>query len=190
MTFAKKLVMAIGGGSRCRIHVTRRAQRPDSAMAQPEFGRQWRDLKLIEMIMIGAIGLIGGIAVGTQAPIAAAMSQRVGGASSSLVVHLGGLVASLVLLIARRGEQIHEWRNLPWYMLGCGALGLVLYLSLSHTVPRIGATSAIALLIVGQLLTGMVIDHFGAFDIPTRAVDLNRTLAFALLVAGAYLMIR
>ena len=140
--------------------------------------------------MIGIIGLIGGIAVGTQAPIAGAMSQRVGGASSSLIVHLGGAVASLALLIARRGEQVHEWRNLPWYMLGCGAFGLVLYLSLSHTVPRVGATSAIALLLVGQLLAGMTIDHFGAFDIPARAVDLNRILAIALLLAGAYLMVR
>ena len=140
--------------------------------------------------MIIAIGLIGGIAVGTQAPIAGAMSQRVGGASSSLIVHLGGAVASLLLLITRGGEQIHEWRNLPWYMLGCGAFGLVLYLSLSHTVPRLGAASAITLLIVGQLLAGIVIDHFGAFDIPTRGLDPNRILAVALVLAGAYLMVR
>lgn len=140
--------------------------------------------------MIIAIGLIGGIAVGTQAPIAGAMGQRIGGASSSLVVHLGGAVASLLLLIARRGEQIDEWRNLPWYMLGCGAFGLVLYLSLSHTIPRVGATAAIAMLIVGQLLAGVVIDHYGAFGIAVRELDLNRIIAIVLLLAGAYLMVR
>ncbi len=145
---------------------------------------------MIETIMIIAIGLIGGIAVGIQAPIAGAMGQRVGGASSSLIVHLGGAVASLLLLIARGGEQIHEWRKLPWYMLGCGAFGLVLYLSLRHTVPRLGAASAITLLVVGQLLAGIVIDHFGAFDIPIRGLDLNRIMAVALLLAGAYLMVR
>ena len=145
---------------------------------------------MIETLIIVAIGLIGGIAVGTQAPIAGAMGQRVGGASSSLIVHLGGAVASLLLLIARQGEQIHEWRNLPWYMLGCGAFGLVLYLSLNHTIPRVGATTAITLLIVGQLLTGLVIDHLGAFGITARAVDLNRIVATALLLAGAYLMVR
>jgi len=145
---------------------------------------------MIETIIIIAIGLIGGIAVGTQAPIAGAMSQRVGGASSSLIVHLGGAVASLLLLIARRGEQIQEWRNLPWYMLGCGAFGLVLYLSISYTVPKVGATSAIALLIVGQLLAGMVVDQIGAFDMPIRTLDGNRILAATLLLSGAYLMIR
>jgi len=79
---------------------------------------------VIETIFIIAIGLMGGVAVGTQAPIAGAMGQRIGGASSSLIVHLGGTVASLLLLIARRGEQIEEWPTLPWYMPGCGAFGL------------------------------------------------------------------
>ena len=133
---------------------------------------------------------MGGIAVGTQAPIAGAMGQRIGGASSSLIVHLGGAVASLLLLIARRGEQIEGWRTLPWYMLGCGAFGLVLYLSLNHTIPRVGATASIAMLIVGQLLAGMVIDHFGAFGLATRALDPGRIAALALLLAGAYLMVR
>ncbi|MDH3673272.1 MAG: DMT family transporter [Gammaproteobacteria bacterium] len=137
-----------------------------------------------------AVGLMGGIAVGTQAPIAGAMGQRIGGASSSLIVHLGGALASLALLIARKGELIHEWRSLPWYMLGCGALGLVLYLSLTHTLPKVGATTAITLLIVGQLLAGLVIDHFGAFGITTRAVDASRVGAVLLLLAGAYLMVR
>ena len=145
---------------------------------------------MIETITIVAIGLLGGIAVGTQGPIAGAMGQRVGGASSSLIVHLGGAVASLLLLIVRRGEQIQEWRSLPWYMLGCGALGLVLYLSLNHTIPRVGATAAITMLIVGQLFAGMMIDHYGAFGIVPRVLDANRIAAVVLLLAGAYLMIR
>ena len=145
---------------------------------------------MIETITIVAIGLLGGIAVGTQGPIAGAMGQRVGGASSSLIVHLGGAVASLLLVIVRRGEQIQEWRSLPWYMLGCGALGLVLYLSLNHTIPRVGATAAITMLIVGQLLAGMMIDHYGAFGIMPRVLDANRIAAVVLLLAGAYLMIR
>lgn len=145
---------------------------------------------MIETVLIVAIGLIGGIAVGTQAPIAGVMAQRVGGASSSLIVHLGGALASLILLLMRRGEQIGEWRSLPWYMLGCGAFGLVLYLSLSHTIPRIGAAGAITLLVVGQLLAGMVIDHFGAFGMATRPIQPDRVAAIGLLLAGAYLMVR
>lgn len=145
---------------------------------------------MLELAITIGIGLIGGIAVGTQAPISGAMSQRVGGAASSFIVHLGGLIASSALLLSRGGENIDKWRELPWYMLGCGALGLVLYLSISHTIPKLGAVAAIALIIVGQLLAGVVIDCLGAFGSVPRELDLCRIAGIALLLAGAYLVIK
>jgi len=145
---------------------------------------------MFETLLVVAIGFAGGIAVGTQAPIAGAMGHRIGGAAGSLIVHLGGAVASLALLVARGGEGIGQWRSLPWYMLGSGVFGLILYLSLSQTIPRLGATTAITLVVVGQLVAGMVIDHFGLFEVQTRSVDLQRIAATALLLIGAYLMLR
>ncbi|WP_298442342.1 DMT family transporter [uncultured Ferrimonas sp.] len=145
---------------------------------------------MLDLMITVAIGLIGGIAVGTQAPIAAAMSQRVGGAASSVIVHAGGLVASLLLLFGRGGEGMSQWRELPWYMLGCGALGLVLYLTISHTMPKLGAVAAIALIIIGQLVAGVVIDSLGAFGAVPKALDLTRLVGIGVLLLGAYLVIK
>ncbi len=145
---------------------------------------------MVELVITIAIGLIGGLAVGTQTPIAGAMSQRIGGAASSVIVHLGGLIASLILLFSRRGEDIAQWRELPWYMLGCGGFGLILFLSVSHTIPKLGAVSAITLIIVGQLLAGVIIDYLGAFGTIPRGLDINRMAGLALLFVGAFLIIR
>jgi transporter family-2 protein len=65
-----------------------------------------------------------------------------------------------------------------------------LYLSLSHTVPRVGVATAITLLVVGQLLAGMVIDHFGAFGLDAQPLRADRIAAVVLLLGGAYLMLR
>lgn len=145
---------------------------------------------MLETILIVCIGLIGGIAVGIQTPVVGSMSDRIGGVAGSLVIHLSGAIASLVILVFRGGENISEWRSLSWYMLASGVFGLVLFMSLSQTVPKLGATSAITLIVVGQLFAGMVIDHFGLFDVASRSIDLNRIAASALLLAGAYLMVR
>ena len=144
---------------------------------------------MFETLLIVGIGLAGGFAVGAQAQIAGSMGNRIGGAAGSFIVHLGA-VASLALLIFRGGENISEWRHLPWYMLGSGLFGLVLYLTLSQTIPKLGATSAIALVVVGQLLVGLLIDHFGLFDASVKSIDLSRIAAAILLLAGAYLMLR
>ncbi len=57
-------------------------------------------------------------------------------------------------------------------------------------MPRLGATTAIALIIIGQLMIGMVIDQFGLFGVPLRSIDGWRVSAAILLIAGGYLMVR
>jgi transporter family-2 protein len=145
---------------------------------------------MLEIVLTLFIGLLGGVAVGVQGPIAGAMSQRVGGTASSFVVHVSGAILSGLLLGLRGGENIQNWRALPWYMLGSGVFGLVLYLTISHTLPRLGATTAVTLIIVGQLMMGMLIDQFGWFGVAIRPIDGWRVAAVVLLLAGGYLMVR
>ncbi|NWF68274.1 MAG: DMT family transporter [Chloroflexi bacterium] len=145
---------------------------------------------MLETFFNFVVGLIGGIAVGLQSPIAGTMSQRVGGAASSFIVHVSGALFSGLLLLLRGGENIRAWRSLPWYMLVSGAFGVILYLTLTHTLPRVGTTTAATLLIVGQLLIGVLTDHFGWFGLPLRPLDLTRGVALLLLLAGAWLLLR
>jgi transporter family-2 protein len=144
----------------------------------------------MDRILTLLIGLLGGIAVGIQGPIVTAMGQRVGGASGSLIVHISGALFSALLLASRGGENITAIRSLPWYMLAAGGFGLLLYLTLNHTIPRLGAAPALVLIIVGQLTLGMIIDHFGWLGVPQRPIDLTRLLAAGLLFLGGWLMVR
>lgn len=145
---------------------------------------------MVETILAVFIGLIGGFAVGMQTPLSGIMSERVGGASSSFIIHLSGAIVSGLLLVVRGGEKIQAWRSLPWYMLGLGTFGVILYLTLSYTIPRLGATAAVTLVIVGQLSMGVIIDTFGWFGISARPLDVTRVLAVGLLLAGAYLIVK
>jgi bacterial/archaeal transporter family-2 protein len=143
---------------------------------------------MFETILTILIGLLGGISVGIQSPLAGAISQRVGGAAGSLIIHVSGAVFSLALLLMRGGENIRALNTLPWYLFGAGGFGLLLYLTLSHTLPRLGAGAALTLIIAGQLLMGLLIDQFGWFGAVVRPIDLTRILA--VLLAGAYLLVR
>jgi len=136
------------------------------------------------------IGVLGGLAVGMQGPIASQMSQRIGSAASSFVVHVSGAILSGALLLALGGENVRNWRGLSWYMFLSGGFGLVLYLTLNHTMPRLGATTALALIIIGQLVMGILIDQFGLFGVAVRPVDLARLLGAGMLVIGGYLVVR
>ena len=142
------------------------------------------------MLLTVLIGTLGGVAVGLQGPIAAQMSKRVGSAASSFVVHVSGAFLSGALLLTRGGENIQNWRGLSWYMLGSGAFGVVLYLTINHTMPRLGATTALALIIIGQLAMGILIDHFGLFGVEIRQLSAIRLMGLILLIGGGYLVVR
>jgi bacterial/archaeal transporter family-2 protein len=92
--------------------------------------------------------------------------------------------------VVRGGEQLQNWRKLSWYMWSAGAFGVLLYLTLTRTMPRLGAATALVLVIIGQLGVGMLIAHLGLFGVPVRHTDGSRVVAAALLITGGYLMAR
>ena len=136
------------------------------------------------------IGLIGGVAVGIQTPLAGVIGQRVGGTASSFIIHLSGMILSGVLLFVRGGEKVRDWHTLPWYMLGAGIFGVILYQTINITLPRLGSTMMITLIIIGQLVTGIVIDHFGLLGVATRHIDISRVIGIVALLIGGYLIAR
>lgn len=154
------------------------------------FMNQYWEMTMTGTILIVLVGLIGGAAVGFQSPLAGAIGQRLGGTASSFIVHLSGLLFSGVWLVLRGGENIRNWKTLPWYMLCVGIFGLILYQTINITIPKLGATTALTLVIVGQLLAGILIDHFGWLGVVVRPLDATRLIGVAVLLLGAYLISR
>jgi transporter family-2 protein len=136
------------------------------------------------------VGLIGGLAVGIQGPLSGAVSAKLGPVASSFIIHLGGFAASGLLLIVLGGEKIRDWQSIPTPYLFSGIFGLILYLTFSYTLPRIGASNAIALLVAAQMILAMLIDHFGWFGVAQHSIDLTRMIGVVLLIGGAFLISR
>lgn len=134
--------------------------------------------------------VVGGVAIGIQNPLAAVMGERIGPLESAFIVHLGGALAGGALLLAFGGGRVAAWRDVPPHALGAGLLGLMLVSSVAFAVPRIGLTATVALVITGQLLLSAWLDHHGLMGVAVRPVDATRALGVALLLGGAWLVVR
>lgn len=145
---------------------------------------------MLAIIVVLFIGIIGGIAAGLQAPFAGLMGQRLGNMESIFVTYGGGgLVIALIIMFAG-GGNLGAWRNVPWYVFAAGPLGLVIVGSLSYTVPRLGAAAATTLFVTAWLIISALIDHFGLFGTPLRALGLLRVTGIAALLIGTWLIVR
>ncbi len=143
------------------------------------------------IFFIIVIGLIGGVAVGIQAPLSSILTQRLGALESIFIVHVGGAIISLIpLLLFYGGGKLGSWRNVPWYALWAGALGLVVIFSMGHMIPRIGVATALIILLTGQLFIGTILDHFGLLGAIQRPLDGTRILGLAVVLAGVWLSVK
>jgi transporter family-2 protein len=149
-----------------------------------------RDLTMSSMAIVILIGLLGGVAVGLQQPLSSLMSGRMGTMEGVLIIQLGGLVAAGAVVAARRGGGLSEWRGIPWYALGAGVLSLAIIGAVSYAIPRVGTVTSTFLIVTGQLLASVIIDHYGLFDTSVRQLDPSRLLGIGVLFAGIWLIVR
>ena len=142
------------------------------------------------LIIVIIVGLIGGVAVAFQVPLAGIITQKMGMLESAFLVHLGGAITAAVLLVFIAGGKVSEWRELPWWVYLSGSLGIIVISSVTYAIPRIGVASALTLLVVGQVVVGALLDHYGLLVETARPMDPVRMLGVGVLFLGTWLIVR
>jgi transporter family-2 protein len=145
---------------------------------------------MTSIALIVVIGLMGGIAIGLQAPLASAINQRLGILESVFIVHLGGLIAVGVPLLFMGGGRLAQWQTVSPLALSAGLLGVVVVGSTVLMVPRIGVAAAIVLIITGQLFMAATIDHFGLFGVLLKPLTVHRLIGLGLVLLGVWWALR
>ena len=142
------------------------------------------------LLLIILVGLIGGLSIGLQSPMASLITQKLGTLESVFIVHIGGAVVALIPLLMYGGGHLGQWRSLPWYTFGAGVFGLVVIAAISFMIPRVGVAPALIILLAGQLLMGAILDHFGWLGLAQRPLDLARVSGLAVVMIGVWLSVK
>lgn len=135
------------------------------------------------------IAAIAGVAIATQGQFIGAIDRALGPITTVFITYAGGgLLATLIWLFTRR--SLSNIRDVPWYSWTAGLLGLIIVGAIGYATPRLGLSRAMIVIVGAQLLTAVVIDHFGLFGAPVRTVDLSRAAGVILAFAGVWLVVR
>ena len=135
------------------------------------------------------IVLLGGVAVAIQAVVNGALSRSLVAALPAGAVSFGvGFAALLILsLITGAGGSFSKLPELPWWQWIGGILGAYYVFSMIFGVPQLGVVSAMAALILGQMLAALALDATGAFGMAVHAITPARIGAVVLVGAGLLL---
>ena len=135
--------------------------------------------------------VLGGAATALQAPTNARMMGAVGSPVNAAFVSfaVGTAALGILAVVLQVRPDIAASRALPWYAWVGGLYGAIFVVAAAWGVPRLGVATTILLMVAGQLLLSVVLDHFGAMGMPKQPISLGRVAGIGLVIAGV-LMVR
>lgn len=140
-----------------------------------------------------ALAVLAGMSVVMQQVLNSNLKIALGSAAwagfASYVV--GTLCMFFVALAMAEPFQLPQaLRTSPWWLWLGGAFGAVFIGLAIILIPQLGAATFFALLLTGQVLTSLALDHSGAFGLDRRPIDAYRLLGAAMLIGGVLLIRR
>jgi len=136
--------------------------------------------------------LLAGAATALQGPTNARLVTAVGSPLNAAFVSfaVGTVALGLLALAIQTRPDVGAMKALPWWAWMGGFYGCAFVISAAWGVPRLGVATTITLMIAGQLLLSLALDHFGAFGVEKQPLSLGRIAGVALVIGGVVLVRR
>lgn len=138
------------------------------------------------------IAALAGVAMAIQGSINSALGKVIGLWESTFVVHLIGLaVVTILLFVVRIGSgSLGEIVRAPWYVYLGGVLGVLIIYGVVRSIPQVGVAPATTAIILGQIFTAGLVDHFGLFGMKRIPFSYYQLLGSLLMAGGAWLILK
>jgi transporter family-2 protein len=137
------------------------------------------------MYAFGAAGC--GAAIAVQAAANGRLGKNLADPGWAAALSLCGSFAAMLLILLAVRPTPPAWgafKATEWWNWIGGPLGVVVVGSGAILAPRLGATLFIALVVAGQLVCSLALDHFALVGLPEARLTVGRLVGVLLVVAG------
>ena len=143
------------------------------------------------MPVLSLVALIAGAMLPLQATLNARLGRLLGSPIWAAAVSGAVLTLALILvglLVLRFLPTFAGAATLPWWAWTGGLCGAFVLTATTAVAPRLGAAAMVALVVAGQVVCSLLLDHFGLFGLASHPLTPRRFAAAVLLIAGATLI--
>jgi transporter family-2 protein len=111
--------------------------------------------------------------------------MRAAGIGPALVINTTVVLVGTILLWFATGAPRNFFpTDTPWTQYVGGVFGFIVIATAVLVFPRLGAAYAIALMVCGQCLAALAIDHYGLMGMEQSPLTTQRLLGAALVAGG------
>jgi transporter family-2 protein len=134
--------------------------------------------------------LLAGAMLPLQFGINAQLAEWVGGSVRAALVSfvVGAVALFFAALTTVRDGWPERAGDAPWWIWIGGLLGAFYVLGSIVTAPKLGAATLVALILAGQAIASLLVDHFGWVGFEEHPITAVRVVGVLLLAGGVALV--
>lgn len=134
------------------------------------------------------IMLAAGLGIPVLAALNATLGQFLGSPVAAVTVLLCvAFSATFVILLTTSSLSFARLAEAPRHLFLAGLLVTFYMLSITAIAPHFGVGNAIFFVLLGQLISAAVVDHFALFGASGSPVSLTRSLGLGVMALGVWI---
>lgn len=138
-------------------------------------------------MMYHLLAIVIGAFMAIMIPMNGILSEMTGIYKGSVIIHVIGLVAIILVLFINKAKVGFQ-KGVPIYLYNAGAIGVFTVLFISMSFSELGVSMTIALSLLGQSITAIVIDHFGLLGMKIMRFEQKKLIGLLLISSGIIVM--
>ncbi len=132
--------------------------------------------------------LAAGVGIPILAALNAGLGSRIGSpVAAAAILFTVAMSVTLVVLAIKGLPALSAILTAPRHLFLAGVLVAFYILSITFIAPKFGVGNAVFFVLLGQLVSAALIDHFGLFGARISPLSLPRASGIALMATGVFL---
>jgi transporter family-2 protein len=139
---------------------------------------------MVLKLIFAALAVVAGVAVAFQGATNQGLLKSAGIGPALIVNTVVVLIGVMGLWLVTGAKTTFFPATASWALYLGGVFGFIIIAGAVLVFPRLGAAYAIALMVCGQCLAAMIIDHYGLMGMEKSPATLQRVIGVLLVVGG------
>lgn len=134
------------------------------------------------------LSILAGVVISVMVYLNGGLTSAYGTYTAAVIIHVIGVIfAGTICILKRKNIKIKNYAPL-WAYFG-GAIGVLTTLFNNYSFGRITMTSIVALGLLGQSLSSVILDSFGWLGVEKRQVNKNSVIGYLGATIGIFIML-
>jgi transporter family-2 protein len=144
-------------------------------------------------ILYYLLAFLCGVTNSTQSGVNAELRRSINNPIYAAIISFASGLLGLILITPFFKESIptiDTLKSLEWWKLTGGVLGAFFVTTVILSIQKIGSANMICLIVAGQLMTAMLLDHYGLLGFKLHQINGWRIAGGVFIVGGVYLILK